>query len=91
TPELELLLPVSMQICCFRYLRGDLSDTELDELNAEIVVQLQLQGIAAPSTTKINGRVAIRVNITNHRTRRSDLDLLVREILRIAREVLSSD
>ena len=91
TPELELLLPVSMQICCFRYLREDLSDTELDELNAEIVVQLQLQGIAAPSTTKINGRVAIRVNITNHRTRRSDLDLLVREILRIAREVLSSD
>ena len=90
-PELELLLPVSMQICCFRHVREGLSAKALNTLNEEIVIQLQLQGIAAPSTTLIDGHTAIRVNITNHRTRRSDLDLLVREILRIAREVPSSD
>jgi aromatic-L-amino-acid/L-tryptophan decarboxylase len=90
-PELELLLPISMQICCFRYIRQELDEDALNRLNEEIVIQLQLQGIAAPSTTLIDGRTAIRVNITNHRTRRSDLDLLVRELLRIAREVHSSD
>ena len=90
-PELELLLPVSMQICCFRYVGEGLSAEAVNALNEEIVIQLQLQGIAAPSTTLIDGHTAIRVNITNHRTRRSDLGLLVREILRIAREVPGSD
>ena len=90
-PELDLLLPVSMQICCFRYVREGLSAKALNRLNEEIVIQLQLQGIAAPSTTLIDGHTAIRVNITNHRTRRSDLDLLVREIRRIAKEVPGSD
>ncbi|MDX1291851.1 MAG: pyridoxal-dependent decarboxylase [Hyphomonas sp.] len=89
-PELELLIPVSMQICCFRYVDDTLDDEALNDLNGEIVIQLQLQGIAAPSTTRIDGRTAIRVNITNHRTRRADLDLLVREILRLAKEVRSS-
>lgn len=87
TPALELLLPVSMQICCFRLVRDGLSATDLDRLNAEIVVQLQLQGIAAPSTTRIDGKLAIRVNITNHRTRQEDLDLLLRETLRIGAEL----
>ena len=47
------------------------------------MIQLQLQGIAAPSTTLLHGKNAIRVNITNHRTRFDDLDLLVREVARI--------
>jgi glutamate/tyrosine decarboxylase-like PLP-dependent enzyme len=76
-----------MQICCFRLVRDGLSAADLDRLNAEIVVQLQLQGIAAPSTTRIDGKLAIRVNITNHRTRREDLDLLLRETLRIGAEL----
>ncbi|KCZ50447.1 pyridoxal phosphate-dependent decarboxylase family protein [Hyphomonas pacifica] len=88
-PDLELLLPVSMQICCFRYVRAGLSDEALNTLNEDIVMQLQLQGIAAPSTTRISGRLAIRVNITNHRTQFSDLDLLVREIERIAADLTS--
>ena len=53
-------------------------------MNDEIVIQLQEQGIAAPSTTQLQGRTAIRVNITNHRTARQDLDILLSEIVRIA-------
>ena len=60
-----------------------LSAEALDRLNDEIVIELQLQGIAAPSTTIIHGKKAIRVNITNHRTTYADLDLLVSEINRI--------
>ncbi len=81
--HLELLAPVAMNICCFRYLAPAFSPEALDRLNDEIVIQLQLQGIAAPSTTVLHGKTAIRVNITNHRTRFDDLDLLVREVSRI--------
>ena len=85
--ELELLFPVSLNIVCFRY-RGnsELSDTELDSLNMDIVGDLQLQGIAAPSTTRIGGRLAIRVALTNHRTRQEDLDTLVAGVLRLGNE-----
>jgi hypothetical protein len=51
------------------------------------VFQLHSDGFAAPSTTLINGQLAIRVNITNHRTQYSDLDLLVAEIIRIGDEL----
>jgi glutamate/tyrosine decarboxylase-like PLP-dependent enzyme len=84
TPGLELLAPVALNICCFRHVAPGLSDAVLDAMNDEIVIQLQEQGIAAPSTTRLKGRLAIRVNITNHRTARKDLDILLQEIQRIA-------
>ena len=84
--DLELLAPVMMNICCFRYPgEGDLA--EQNALTDEIVIQLQLQGIAAPSTTTLDGKRAIRVNITNHRTTRADLDLLIREVRRLGAEL----
>ncbi len=79
-PDLERLAPVKMQICCFRFAPGGVSEERMDALTDEIVIQLQIQGIAAPSTTLVNGTNAIRVNITNHRTRTSDLDVLVQAI-----------
>ena len=82
--HMDLVAPVAMNICCFRYQLAGLDDKATDALNEEIVVQLQVQGIAAPSTTKVHGRTAIRVNITNHRTTHADLALLVREVERIA-------
>ena len=41
--------------------------------------------VAAPSTTRLRGRLAIRVNITNHRSRRADFDLLLDAILSAGR------
>lgn len=86
--HMEVMAPVAMNICCFRYTAPTLEISAVDALNDEIVIRLQLEGIAAPSTTIINGRKAIRVNITNHRTTRGDLTLLVREVDRLALEVL---
>jgi glutamate/tyrosine decarboxylase-like PLP-dependent enzyme len=76
-PELELLAKSSLNIVCFRFRADGFSEPELDTLNESIVAELQESGLAAPSTTRINRRLAIRVNITNHRTRREDLDVLV--------------
>ena len=82
TPELELVAPVELNIVCFRY-RAD----ESDRVNAEIVVGLQESGVAAPSTTTIGGRLAIRAAIVNHRTSESDLDKLLEGTLDLGREL----
>ena len=83
----ELLAPVSLNICCFRYTAPGLSEHELEALNAQLIEQIQLSGIAAPSSTRIHGRFAIRVNITNHRTQFEDVEILLNALERIAGEV----
>ena len=83
TPELELLAPVPLNIVCFRY-KGPGSNAEsLDALNKELLLRLHEGGIAAPSYTMVKGKYALRVCITNHRSRREDFDLLVREVCRL--------
>lgn len=72
TPTLELLAPVSLNIVCFRYRSPD-----ADRVNADIVIALQESGIAAPSTTTVQGRLAIRAAIVNHRTTARDIDALI--------------
>jgi aromatic-L-amino-acid decarboxylase len=79
TPQLELLAPVTLNIVCFRY--AGLDDAASDELNAKIVVELQEQGIAVPSTTRIGGKLAIRLNVMNHRTTPADLDATLAAVL----------
>ncbi len=72
-PALELLAPVALNIVCFRYRSED-----PDEVNRNIVADLQESGIVAPSTTRVNGCLAIRAAIVNHRTARTDIDALIR-------------
>jgi glutamate/tyrosine decarboxylase-like PLP-dependent enzyme len=85
TPDLELLAEPSLNIVCFRFRGRSVPGQSLDDLNRELVADLQEMGVAAPSTTHINGRLAVRVNITNHRTRMEDLDLLVSHAVELGR------
>ena len=75
-PRLELLAPVNLNIGCFRYRVAD-----ADEVNREIVADIQESGVAAPSSTMIDGRFAIRAAIVNHRTDVIDIDALVAAVL----------
>ena len=80
-PRLELLAPVPLNIVCFRY-RGDgTRNADLDVLNTAIAADVQESGVAAPSTTRIDGHVAIRAAIFNHRTAESDVDALITAVL----------
>jgi glutamate/tyrosine decarboxylase-like PLP-dependent enzyme len=81
-PELERLASAGLNIVCFRY-RAEPSD----EINRDIVIALQESGLAAPSTTRIGARLAIRAAIVNHRTRSEDVDLLVDEVLSLGRRL----
>jgi len=91
-PELELLAPVAMNVVCFRYvpLGRDGTAGDLDALNTEVLLRLQESGVAVPSSTLIGGRFAIRVAITNHRSRREDFALLVSEVVAHGRAVAGS-
>jgi len=85
-PELELALPVSLNVVCFRYTRAGLDDAKLDRLNKHIEIELQEQGIAVPSIVTINNKKYLHVAICNHRSRREDFNILAREVIRIGKE-----
>ncbi|MHB8472782.1 MAG: pyridoxal phosphate-dependent decarboxylase family protein [Gammaproteobacteria bacterium] len=71
-PLLELMAPVALNIVCFRYRCAD-----PDRVNAQIAVVLQESGLVAPSTTVLNGQLALRAAIVNHRTAVQDIDTLL--------------
>lgn len=87
TPALELLAPTTSNIVCYRFTAPGLDTAALNALNDELVMRLHEQGIAVPSTTLLKGQLAIRVCCVNHRSRQDDFDLLVRETLRLGREL----
>lgn len=90
TPELRLMAPVTVNIVCFRYCPEESGASDLRELNTEIMLRLQEAGIAAVSDTTVAGGHCLRAAICNHRTRREDLDLLIREVLRIGSELIGA-
>lgn len=67
---------MDLNIVCFRYRSED-----ANTVNGEIVIDIQESGIAAPSTTVLNGELAIRAAIVNHRTDICDIDALVAAVL----------
>jgi glutamate/tyrosine decarboxylase-like PLP-dependent enzyme len=89
-PDLELLAPVPLNIVCFRYRPSGAATAELDGLNRELLMRLQERGIAVPSHTVLDGHFVIRVCISNHRTRREDLELLVAEVRRLGAELVAA-
>jgi glutamate/tyrosine decarboxylase-like PLP-dependent enzyme len=90
-PDLELLAPTAMNVVCFRVKFPGLGEAELDDLNARTLVRIQESGIAGPSNARIQGRFAIRVAHTNHRTVRSDFDLLLASALEMAAQIRDAD
>ena len=76
-PRLELLAPVQLNIVCFRYRATEACNASM----REIVADIQESGIAAPSTTMLDGQLAIRAAIVNHRTDVCDIDALVAAVL----------
>lgn len=83
TPHIELAAPVTLNIVCFRYNPGGLDPGQLKRVNVEIMLQLQDAGIAAVSDTTIHDAHCLRAAIANHRTKWTDLELLVQQVIRL--------
>jgi glutamate/tyrosine decarboxylase-like PLP-dependent enzyme len=90
-PDLEGLAPVTLNIVCFRYTDSRLEPAVIDRINRALVQNLQEAGIAAPSTTQLGGKLAIRACICNHRTTLKDLDLLVAGVAELGRRAALQD
>jgi aromatic-L-amino-acid decarboxylase len=88
-PDMELLAPIGLDIVCFRFNPSGLDDKTLTALNKEILMQLQEQGIAAPSYSTLHGQYCLRIAIANHRSTQDDFDVLAREVVRIGRELIT--
>jgi len=80
-PRLELLAPAPLNVVCFRYAARSVAENALNAMNQEILLRVQESGLAVPSHTVLGGRFAIRVAITNHRSRREDFDLLTQAVV----------
>ena len=86
-PLLELAAPTNINIVCYRYRPADADGAALKALNTEIMLRMQEAGVAAVSDTTVRGEHCLRAAINNHRTRREDLELLVRETVRLGHEI----
>jgi len=89
-PELETVAPVDLNIVCFRYANQITDETVLKEVNTEIMLRIQETGVAVPSDTTIAGKHCLRVAINNHRTKQTDLDFFIDNVLQVGRELTAA-
>ena len=105
-PEFELLAPVQLSICCFRYVPPSLSaqlaaatndgerddlNSQLNRLNERIMHRVQRGGRAYLSNAMLRGKFALRACIINFRTTRADIDLTLDAVRDAAREIETQD
>ncbi len=92
-PDLERLAEPVLSIANFRYRpRGAaLPDAALDGINRRIINRVVGDGSFFLAPTILKGRTALRVSITNFRTREEDLLALLDEAERIGRELARAE
>ena len=96
--DFELLAPVELSICCFRFvpahiktrlasatgLEAEEINEELDRLNSRVLNAAQTGGRAYVSNASVRGRFALRACITNFRTTRADVEATINAIRQAA-------
>lgn len=84
--RLELLAPVQLGVCCFRYLPAA-PGRDLDEVNRRLLAALVDSGEAYLSNATVRGAFALRACVTNYRTTEADIDRVVAATLRLGDEL----
>lgn len=84
-PKLELLQEPTLSICCFRYVTPEVSD--LDGINQALHRRLRRENLNMPSTTVVNGQLAIRPCFVGARSTMAQARALVADVLRIGAEL----
>ncbi|MBT7953196.1 MAG: aminotransferase class V-fold PLP-dependent enzyme [Gammaproteobacteria bacterium] len=85
-PNLELLLEPTLSICCFRYVASAIDD--LDQLNQSLHRRLVRENEYMPSTTRINGKLALRPCYIGARHEQQQAEALLEAVLRIGTELV---
>ena len=88
TERLELLAPAELSVVCFRYRgTGQVSEAELNRLNALILKHVIERGRVYLSNASLRQKFCLRACIVNHRTTISDIDSVISEVLSAAEEI----
>jgi aromatic-L-amino-acid/L-tryptophan decarboxylase len=100
--EFELLAPVQLSICCFRYVPAQLRaklesatsdnereqiESEINRFNEQIMYRVQRGGEAYLSNAVLRGKFSLRACIINFRTTRRDIDLTLQTVRDVARQI----
>lgn len=84
--NLELLIEPTLSVCCFRYISPEIED--LDYLNQKLHRQLVRENEFLPSTTRVNGHLALRPCFIGARTDYDQVNGLLQAVLRIGGELI---
>lgn len=87
-PNLELLQPPTLSICCFRYVSPHWPDS--NELNRRIHRKLVQNGQNIPSTAMIDGKLAIRPCFVGARTNWQHAKALLAEVIELGQTLTNS-
>lgn len=94
-PDFQVLHQPSLYIYSFRYVPHEVAERQddpivaqwLDDVNQQIAEAVQRSGVAFLMTTRMRGRVALRMSICSQRTLESDVDETFEEIARAGRRL----
>ncbi len=90
--DFEMVAPVGLSIFCFRHvpreLRGE-SPQAIDAFNERLLVALQGDGSSYLSNTTLGGRFALRGCVLNYRTTLSDMEILLDDLRRVAKSLVT--
>jgi len=86
-PQLELMAPVELSAVCFRHEgKSGMNEEELNQFNLALLKRVVGRGRVYISNASLRGKFCLRACIVNHRTKDSDVDSVVTEVLDAARD-----
>ena len=94
-PDFRIMGPNTLGICNFRWEptarkgRSAFTAEKIDDLNQALQETVEREGDAWFSFTRLNGRVALRVNVENRHMEQNDIERLVQVIRRTADGILA--
>ncbi len=89
--DFKRVSPVETAVCCFKYLPANAAaaeGVEQDRLQQELQRKIERGGEAWITTTVLNGRRALRVNINSFLTERRHVDDLIDLLVRTSKEIV---
>jgi glutamate/tyrosine decarboxylase-like PLP-dependent enzyme len=91
--DFEMVAPVELSIFCFRHVPVRLRNAgpeAIDAFNERLLLALQRDGSSYLSNATLNGRFALRGCVLNYRTSWRDMEILLDDLRRVAKELLAS-
>lgn len=89
-PDFQTVSPIETAVCCFKFLPANaskLDGVEQDRLQQNLQQRIERSGEAWITTTVLNGRRALRVNINSFLTQQRHVDDLLELLTRTSKEL----